>query len=133
MIQPAPRSTRTDTLFPYTTLFRSGLDTVARRQAALDASRRSLGHAEARFAAGDIARVELLAAQRLLHEAETAYVRAHASTAVQLVALYTAIGGGWDLSNAPASAPVSWPPLSIGAVPPSDPCKNFAEDDTGGV
>src|SRR3546814_19945900 len=26
MIRPSPRSTRTDTLFPYTTLFRSGLD-----------------------------------------------------------------------------------------------------------
>src|SRR3546814_8248990 len=26
MIRPPPRSTRTDTLFPYTTLFRSGLD-----------------------------------------------------------------------------------------------------------
>lgn len=87
--------------------YNAGLDTVARRQAALDASRRSLGHAEARFAAGDIARVELLAAQRLLHEAETAYVRAHATTAVQLVAVYKAIGGGWDLSNAPSSAPVS--------------------------
>src|SRR3546814_3127757 len=85
----------------------AGLYTVALRQAALYASRRSLGHAEARFAAGDIARVELLSAQRLLHEAETAYVRAHATTAVQLVAVYKAIGGGWDLSNAPSSAPVS--------------------------
>src|SRR3546814_11373096 len=26
MIRPPPRSTRTDTLFPYTTLFRSGLE-----------------------------------------------------------------------------------------------------------
>ncbi|OYW88030.1 MAG: RND transporter [Sphingobium sp. 32-64-5] len=85
----------------------AGLDTVARRQAALEASRRSLGHAEARFAAGDIARIELLAAQRLLHEAETAYARAHAATAVQLVAVYKAIGGGWNLSDAPSSAPVS--------------------------
>src|SRR3546814_17693376 len=29
MIRRPPRSTRTDTLFPYTTLFRSGLDTEA--------------------------------------------------------------------------------------------------------
>src|SRR3546814_14685456 len=100
-----PRSTRTDALFPSPTAFRS--ETVARRQAAREAARRSRGHAEARLAAGDIARGELLAAQRLLHEAETAYVRAHATTAVQLVAVYKAIGGGWDLSNAPSSAPVS--------------------------
>src|SRR3546814_14278892 len=29
MIRPPPRSTRTDTLFPYTTLFRSGYDIVS--------------------------------------------------------------------------------------------------------
>src|SRR3546814_20452913 len=38
MIRRPPRSTRTDTLFPYTTLFRSGLP--ARREAALRRVRR---------------------------------------------------------------------------------------------
>src|SRR3546814_10273308 len=43
MIQPPPRSTRTDTLFPYTTLFRSSLDhrvvdTLARRELDGDAA-----------------------------------------------------------------------------------------------
>src|SRR3546814_11767808 len=33
----------------------AGRDALARRQPALDAARRSVGHAEARFAAGDIA------------------------------------------------------------------------------
>src|SRR3546814_6540781 len=32
MIRPPPRSTRTDTLFPYTTLFRSAGDGVPRRK-----------------------------------------------------------------------------------------------------
>src|SRR3546814_6923608 len=32
MIRPPPRSTRTDTLFPYTTLFRSGRRVAARRR-----------------------------------------------------------------------------------------------------
>ena len=85
----------------------AGRDALARRQTALEASRRSFSHAEARFAAGDIARIELLAAERLLHEAETACARAHATTAVQLVALYKAIGGGWDLPDAPTSKHVS--------------------------
>src|SRR3546814_12745511 len=31
MLRPPPRSTRTDTLFPYTTLFRSKLATLSRR------------------------------------------------------------------------------------------------------
>ena len=62
----------------------------------LDAARASYGHAKARYVAGDIALVELLAAQRGLHEAETAAARAHTSAAMQLVALYKALGGGWD-------------------------------------
>ena len=85
----------------------AGRDALARCQTALEASRRSFSHAEARFATGDIARIELLAAERLLHEAETACARAHATTAVQLVALYKAIGGGWDLPDAPTSKHVS--------------------------
>src|SRR3546814_1396177 len=36
MIRRPPRSTRTDTLFPYTTLFRSGLDAVALGHAPVD-------------------------------------------------------------------------------------------------
>ena len=74
---------------------------------ALDAARASYGHARARYAAGDIALVELLAAQRSLHEAETATARAHANAAVQLVALYKALGGGWDAST--ATSPTAHP------------------------
>ena len=76
--------------------YHGGLDTLERRRMALDAARASQGHAQARYAAGDIALVELLAAQRNLHEAETAAARAHTSAAMQLVALYKALGGGWD-------------------------------------
>ena len=56
------------------------------------------------YAAGDIALVELLAAQRSLHEAETAAARAHTNAAVQLVALYKALGGGWDVSTTASTA-----------------------------
>src|SRR3546814_5677848 len=38
MIRRPPRSTRTDTLFPYTTLFRSDEGVALRRQAQLDAA-----------------------------------------------------------------------------------------------
>ena len=79
--------------------YHGGLDTLERRGLALDAARTNYGHAKARYAAGDIALVELLAAQRSLHEAETAVARAHASAAVQLVALYKALGGGWEVSG----------------------------------
>src|SRR3546814_20667582 len=51
MIRRPPRSTRTDTLFPYTTLFRSGHD--GRKQRQLDRRERRRG--EARYA-GDHSR-----------------------------------------------------------------------------
>src|SRR3546814_1129301 len=44
MIRRPPRSTRTDTLFPYTTLFRSPLSDLVRRRGAAD-DRRDLRHA----------------------------------------------------------------------------------------
>lgn len=78
--------------------YHADMDTLQRRDAALAASRRSYGHAEARYAAGDISLFELLANARLLHDAEMAAARAHATAAVQLVALYKALGGGWDVS-----------------------------------
>lgn len=87
--------------------YEAGLDALALRQAALEASRRSFRHAEARFTAGDIARVEWLAAQRLLHEAEIANVRAQTTAAIQLVALYKAIGGGWSAAEVTSSTPIS--------------------------
>lgn len=84
--------------------YHGALDTLERRGMALDAARTSYGHAKARYAAGDIALVELLAAQRSLHEAETAAARAHTNAAVQLVALYKALGGGWDVSTTASTA-----------------------------
>lgn len=88
--------------------YHGGLDTLESRNVALNASRASYDHAKARYAAGDIALVELLAAQRSLHEAETAAARAHTHAAVQLVALYKALGGGWD---APMASSTTGPML----------------------
>ncbi len=93
--------------------YHASLDTLARRQVALDATRSSHVRARARYAAGDIALIELLAAERVLHEAETANARAHTNAAVQLVALYKALGGGW---GAPAGTDrqkiITTPPIS---------------------
>ncbi|MCL4745408.1 MAG: efflux transporter outer membrane subunit [Burkholderiaceae bacterium] len=54
--------------------YHAGLDTLERRWSALNASRNSHGHAKARYAAGDIALLELLAAERVLHQAEASGV-----------------------------------------------------------
>src|SRR3546814_2809214 len=54
MIRRPPRSTRTDTLFPYTTLFRSAtsrlIDTVNQSKAALAAAEAGVGEAQATVA-----------------------------------------------------------------------------------
>ncbi|HNS00001.1 MAG TPA: TolC family protein [Planctomycetota bacterium] len=85
--------------------YRFGLETLERRRAAVAAGRRSREHAQARYAAGDIALMELLAAERLLREAEAAAARAATEAAMQLAALYKALGGGWEASADVVSAP----------------------------
>jgi NodT family efflux transporter outer membrane factor (OMF) lipoprotein len=94
--------------------YHGGLDTLERRRMALEAASASHRHAKARYAAGDIALVELLVAQRSLHDAETATARAHTNAALQLVTLYKALGGGWE---APEAAARSADPTSGAAVP----------------
>src|SRR3546814_12076062 len=47
MIRPPPRSTRTDTLFPYTTLFRSGHRNRIERRCRFLESHIGVGHAAA--------------------------------------------------------------------------------------
>ena len=76
--------------------YQAGLASLALRKQALEASQRSYAHAQARYAAGDIALVELLTIERALHDSEALNTRAHTTAAIQLVALYKALGGGWD-------------------------------------
>ena len=80
--------------------YKLGLDAVQRQHDALEAARRSYVHAQARFNAGDIALTDLLAEERLLREAEDTYVRTHTVAAIDLVALFKALGGGWSAESA---------------------------------
>lgn len=80
-----------------------GLDAVQRQRTALEAARTSYAHAQTRYAAGDIALTKLLAEERVLRDAEDAYARTHTATAIELVALYKALGGGWNADVAGTS------------------------------
>lgn len=84
--------------------YQLGLDAVQRQRVALEAARSSYAHAQARFKAGDIALVDLLAEERVLRDAEDAYVRVHTATAIDLVSLFKALGGGWDARASAADA-----------------------------
>ncbi|MEJ8568327.1 efflux transporter outer membrane subunit [Elongatibacter sediminis] len=76
--------------------YRHGLEAVESRHTAVEAARRSHAHAQARFDIGDITLTELLAEERVLLEAEDAHARAQTTAATDLVALYKALGGGWN-------------------------------------
>lgn len=100
--------------------YHAGLDTLGRRWVSLSASARSRDHAKARYEAGDISLVELLAAERLLYEAATSTVRAHTDAAVRLVALYKALGGGWEAPTADAGSTSPAPsPASFASIAPA--------------
>lgn len=75
--------------------YQAGLDSLQQQSAALEAARRQHAHSVARLHAGDISRLQLLAADRQLLEAELAATRTHQNAAIQLVALTKALGGGW--------------------------------------
>lgn len=85
--------------------YRLGLDALGRQRAAVEAARRSYGHAQARFKAGDIALTDQLAEERALRDVEDAYVRTHTEATIDLIALFKALGGGWDVHVSAASAP----------------------------
>ena len=97
--------------------YRLGLDAVQRQQAALEAARRSYAHAQARYAAGDIALSDLLGEERVLRDAEDGQVPAHTAAAIDLVALFKALGGGWDATAGDAEA------RSHGATGPRPPTR----------
>lgn len=84
--------------------YQLGLDAVQRQHAALEAARSSYAHAQTRFKAGDVALTDLLAEERFLRDAEDAYVRTHTATAIDLIALFKALGGGWDTHTSAADA-----------------------------
>lgn len=84
--------------------YKLGLDAVQRQRAAVEAAHRSYAHMQMRFKAGDIALTDLLAEERILRDAEYAYVRTHTTTAIGLIALFKALGGGWDAHTAAAAA-----------------------------
>ncbi|HNP66256.1 MAG TPA: TolC family protein, partial [Woeseiaceae bacterium] len=84
--------------------YHHGLDAVQRHHAAVTAARRSYAHAKRRFEVGDIALTEVLSEERVLRDTERAYARTHSAAAVDLVALFKALGGGWNARVSEGSA-----------------------------
>lgn len=81
--------------------YQAELTVLSRRETALDAANRNHAHAQARYTGGDIALIDFLMASRQVHEAEMKSVRAHTAAVTKLVALYKALGGGWNESEKP--------------------------------
>jgi NodT family efflux transporter outer membrane factor (OMF) lipoprotein len=78
------------------TQYRLGLVALEHQELALSAARRSYDFADAAYRAGEISLLELLDAERVLRFAESAYAQIHTRTATDLVALFKALGGGWQ-------------------------------------
>ena len=73
-----------------------GLEALERQRDAQSAAERSYRFAEQRYRAGETALIELLDAERALRSVEDALAATHTGAAVDLVALYKALGGGFD-------------------------------------
>src|SRR3546814_14882402 len=97
MIRRPPRTTRTDTLFPYSTLFRS--QAAKRRQSefaiALEAASNLTILARSQYRSGLTDFQTLLEAERSLISAREGVNNSRAEHALAVVQLYRALGGGW--------------------------------------
>lgn len=76
--------------------YRFGLEALEHQAVAMAAARRNYAFATDRYLAGDISQLQLFDAERTLRNAEDAYARTHTRAATDLVALFKALGGGWD-------------------------------------
>lgn len=74
---------------------------VQQRRAILE---RSLGFARDRYDAGYVAYLEVLDAQRNLYQAELEELGLRQNQAVNMVALYRALGGGWSAPDSAVAA-----------------------------
>jgi len=78
------------------TRYNLGLVALEHQDNAVAAARRNYGFADARYRAGEISLLELLDAESALRAAESAYALTHTRAATDLVALFKALGGGWQ-------------------------------------
>jgi len=73
-----------------------GLESLDRQKETVGAAELNFQYAQSRYNQGDISLFELLDAQRTVFTAKTTYISLHRQTATDLVALYKALGGGWQ-------------------------------------
>jgi len=78
------------------TRYNLGLAALKYQDTAVAAAQRNYGFASARYKAGETSLLELLDAERGLRAAENTYAQTHTRAATDLVALYKALGGGWQ-------------------------------------
>jgi NodT family efflux transporter outer membrane factor (OMF) lipoprotein len=76
-----------------------GLQALARQDKAVAAAQHSYRFANMRYRSGDISLLQLLDAERVLRNAQEAYAQTHTSAATDLIALFKALGGGWQVPS----------------------------------
>src|SRR3546814_12817856 len=97
MIRRPPRSTRTDTRFPYTTLFRCKIgDQVRAQTARAESAGVAARLSDARFRSGVDSFLTTLDAQRTSYAAQQQLVTTRLAQASNLVELYRSLGGGLE-------------------------------------
>jgi NodT family efflux transporter outer membrane factor (OMF) lipoprotein len=84
--------------------YRRRLEAVGLQHEAAVATQESRDLIEVRYRAGDVALIELLDAERRVNDARVGLARARSQAAIDLVALYKALGGGWRAGEQFATA-----------------------------
>ena len=75
---------------------RLGSESIVTRAAAVDANRLAVDLANERYTRGLVDLLNVLESQRQLYTSEDQLVQSERGIVVNLVALYKALGGGWE-------------------------------------
>jgi NodT family efflux transporter outer membrane factor (OMF) lipoprotein len=78
------------------TRYHFGLESIKRQHEAVRTARQYYDYAALRYRAGDVALFELLDARQKMFGSQNTLNRLQRTTAIDLVALYKALGGGWQ-------------------------------------
>ena len=91
----------------------------AHAQAAVTGYNQSFQAMQARFRVGSASLLELEDTRRSLFQAQSSWIRLQQSQVAAWIALYRALGGGWDAAGSAASTAASSSPTAVSLAPPT--------------
>jgi len=76
--------------------YKNTIDAINARSKIMDKQEHILAHQKLRFTKGDISKIEVLEAERAIKETNLGDIKTQTQAVNSMIALFKALGGGWD-------------------------------------